>query len=104
MRQERVIACLAADFVEINWGLSTEWDAVSSVPGTWTETLNGFQGGTASAPVYLIGGSPVAGLSGTISGLGAEDFYWFIGQEERSAFPHRSPAPLAARPTLFRRA
>jgi hypothetical protein len=71
--------CSAASAVEIQWGLDTEWDAVSSssMPIAWTETLNAFQGGTTSEPVYLIGGSPVAGLSGTISGLGAEDYYWF---------------------------
>jgi hypothetical protein len=70
-------SCTYTGFVEINWGLASEWDAISFIPGTWTETLNGDQGGTTSAPVYLIGGSPVASLSGTISGIGAEDYYTF---------------------------
>ena len=47
-------------------------------PGTWTSTLNSFQGGTTSAPVYLIGGVPVAGVTGTIGGLGSEDYYSFV--------------------------
>jgi len=45
--------------------------------GSWTETLNGFQGGTTAAPVFLLGGSPVAKVTGTISGLGAEEYYGF---------------------------
>ena len=53
------------------------WAADSSIPGQWTQTLNGFQGGTTSAPVFLLGGSPVAGLTGTIGGQGSEDYYLF---------------------------
>jgi hypothetical protein len=53
------------------------WSALSSIPGQWTETLNGFQGGTTSAPAFLLGGSPVAGLTGTIGGQGSEDYYLF---------------------------
>lgn len=53
------------------------WAAYNSVPGQWTQTLNGFQGGTTSAPVLLLGGSPVAGLTGTIGGQGSEDYYQF---------------------------
>ena len=39
------------------------WHLGNGLTGTWTETLNGFQGGTSSAPVFLLGGSPVAGES-----------------------------------------
>jgi hypothetical protein len=53
------------------------WSLSSGFTGTWTETLNGFQGGTTSAPVFLLGGSPVAGVSGTIGGQGSEDYYGF---------------------------
>jgi hypothetical protein len=53
------------------------WAAYGSIPGQWTQTLNGFQGGTTSAPVVLLGGSPVAGLTGTIGGRGSEDYYQF---------------------------
>jgi hypothetical protein len=53
------------------------WHLSNGFTGTWTETLNGFQGGTASAPVFLLGGSPVAGVSGSIGGLGAEEYYGF---------------------------
>jgi hypothetical protein len=49
----------------------------NGLTGTWTETLNGFQGGTASAPVFLLGGSPVAGVTGSIGGDGAEEYYGF---------------------------
>lgn len=41
-----------------------------------TQTLTGFQGGTTSAPVFLVGG-PVGELTGTISGFGDEDYYTF---------------------------
>jgi hypothetical protein len=54
-----------------------DWAAYGSIPGQWTETLNGFQGGTTSAPVVLLGGSSVAGLTGTIGGQGSEDYYVF---------------------------
>jgi hypothetical protein len=49
----------------------------NSVPGSWTETLNGFQGGSTSAPVFLLGGNPIGGVTGTIAGAGAEEFYAF---------------------------
>lgn len=67
-----------ADFLIVNGGnISTfGWNVGNSLPGTWTETLNGFQGGTTSAPV-MIGGLPIVGLNGTISGLGTEDYYTF---------------------------
>ena len=53
------------------------WHLGNGLTGTWTETLNGFQGGTASAPVFLLGGSPVAAVTGTIGGQGAEEYYGF---------------------------
>jgi hypothetical protein len=53
------------------------WAAYNSIPGQWTQTLNGFQGGTTSAPVVLLGGSSVNGLTGTIGGQGSEDYYLF---------------------------
>jgi hypothetical protein len=49
----------------------------NGLTGTWTETLNGFQGGTTSAPVFLLGGSPVAAVTGSIGGQGAEEYYGF---------------------------
>jgi hypothetical protein len=49
----------------------------ASVTAVLTQTLNGYQGGTASAPVYLAGGAPIGELTGTISGFGAEDYYSF---------------------------
>jgi hypothetical protein len=42
-----------------------------------TNSLSGYQGGSTSAPVYLIGNSPVGAVSGTISGVGSEDYYLF---------------------------
>jgi len=52
------------------------WSIGNGLTGTWTETLNGLQGGTTAAPVFFFG-SPVAGVSGTISGQGAEEYYGF---------------------------
>jgi hypothetical protein len=49
----------------------------NGLTGTWTETLNGFQGGSTSAPVFLLGGSPVAGVTGSIGGPDAEEYYGF---------------------------
>ena len=54
------------------------WHLSNGFTGTWTQTLNGFEGGTAAAPVFLLGGSPVAGVSGTIGGQGAEEYYGFF--------------------------
>jgi hypothetical protein len=52
-----------------------------SVPATvtaiLTQNLSGYQGGTTSAPVYMVSGSPVGQVTGTISGQGDEDYYWF---------------------------
>lgn len=53
------------------------WNVSSGLTGTWTETLNGFQGGTTAAPVFLLSGSPVAGVSGSIGGQGAQEYYGF---------------------------
>jgi hypothetical protein len=49
----------------------------SSFTAVATQTLTGDQGGTTSAPVYLVGGAPIGEITGTISGVGAEDYYWF---------------------------
>lgn len=64
----------ADDFVNT---AATGFAMGNSIPGTWTETLNGFQGGTASAPVFLLGGSPVGAVTGTIGGPGSQDYYFF---------------------------
>jgi hypothetical protein len=68
-----------ADYLIGNYGNSNPggWNLGNSATGVWTETLNGFQGGTTSAPVFLVSGSPVAGLTGTIGGQGSEDYYEF---------------------------
>jgi hypothetical protein len=42
-----------------------------------TQNVSGYQGGTSSAPVFLVGGAPIGAVSGTISGQGAQDYYWF---------------------------
>jgi hypothetical protein len=57
-------------------GQSTGYN--ESDPGTWTSTLNGFQGGPGSMPVFLLSGPPVAEVTGTIGGLGSEDYYSFL--------------------------
>lgn len=44
---------------------------------TQVETLINFQGGSSSTPVLLPSGEPVAELSGTIGGVGSEDYYLF---------------------------
>jgi hypothetical protein len=49
----------------------------NALAGTWSETLRNVQGGTTAAPVSLLSGSPVAQVSGTISGQGAQDYYTF---------------------------
>lgn len=56
---------------------STVQAFVDDNPGTWTETLNGFQGGTTAATVSLPNGPPVSAVTGTIGGLGTEDYYSF---------------------------
>jgi hypothetical protein len=50
---------------------------VNNDPGTWTSTFNSLVGGTASAPVFLLSGPPVAGVTGTIGGIGSKDYYAF---------------------------
>jgi hypothetical protein len=51
------------------------------VPSTFTavttQNLTGYQGGTTTAPVFLVAGAPIGEVSGTISGQGAQDYYWF---------------------------
>lgn len=42
-----------------------------------TSTLLNFQGGADSLPVALPGGNPVSEVTGTIGGLGTEDYYSF---------------------------
>jgi hypothetical protein len=54
------------------------FSASSHQTGQWTETLNGFQGGTSSAPVFLIGGVPIQAVSGTIGGDGSQAYYSFL--------------------------
>jgi len=54
------------------------WHLSNGFTGTWSQTLNGFQGGTAAAPAFLLGGSPVAGVSGTIGGDGSQEYYGFF--------------------------
>jgi hypothetical protein len=64
----------ADDFVNT---ANTGYALSSATAGSWTQTLNGFQGGTTAAPVFLLSGSPVAGVAGTISGFGSQDYYGF---------------------------
>ena len=52
--------------------------ASSHLTGQWTETLGGFQGGSSSAPVFLIGGNPITAVSGTIGGNNSEEYYEFL--------------------------
>lgn len=52
-------------------------DVGSTFTAVATQSLPGYQGGTAAAPVYLVGGAPIGELTGTISGAGTEDYYWF---------------------------
>jgi hypothetical protein len=71
---------LVADALSYNGGSApggAGYNLGNAVTGSWTETLRGDQGGTTSAPVSLLSGSPVAQVSGTISGQGAEEYYEF---------------------------
>jgi hypothetical protein len=63
-----------ADHLQVQNG---SWQAVSPNPGQWSLTLNGEQGGTASAPVFLTTGLPISSVSGTTSGAGSTDYYAF---------------------------
>ncbi len=45
--------------------------------GQWTQAVNGLQGGTPAAPVFLLSGSAAASVTGAISGQGAQDYYEF---------------------------
>jgi hypothetical protein len=53
------------------------WQGTAPDPGQWSLTVNGEQGGTASAPVFLTTGLPVSSVSGTTSGAGSTDYYSF---------------------------
>jgi len=67
-----------ADALVVNEGNSGPgYNLGNSIPGTWTETLNGFQGGPTSAPVFLLGGSPIGQVTGTIGGFGSQEYYLF---------------------------
>lgn len=52
------------------------WHLGNGLTGTWTETLNGLQGGTTSAP-FQLSGTELAGVTGSIGGPGAEEYYGF---------------------------
>jgi hypothetical protein len=60
-----------------NPGPTGGWNLGNGVPGAWTESVSGFQGGTTSAPVFVLAGSSAGSVAGTISGQGAEDYYGF---------------------------
>jgi hypothetical protein len=45
---------------------------------TQVGTLINFQGGSSSTPVLLPSGEPVAEVTGTIGGLGSQDYYTFL--------------------------
>jgi len=53
------------------------WQGTSPNPGQWSLSVNGEQGGTASAPVFLTTFLPVSSVSGTTSGDGSMDYYSF---------------------------
>lgn len=71
---------LFADAVDAvtNTITDTGFSASSHLTGQWTEAVNGFQGGTSSAPVFLIGGVPITAVSGTIGGDGSQEYYSFL--------------------------
>src|SRR5579885_2884791 len=49
----------------------------ATVTAVLTSSLTGYEGGPTSAPAFLIGSTPVGEVTGTISGLGSEDYYVF---------------------------
>ena len=71
---------LFADAIDavLNPATGSGFSASSHQTGQWTESLNGFQGGTSSSPVFLIGGVPIKAVSGTIGGDGSQAFYSFL--------------------------
>ncbi len=85
-----------ADGIEYNGGddglgpTKGGWNLGNAVPGAWTEGVSGFQGGTPSAPVFVLNGSSVGSVAGTIAGQGSEDYYAFYWNGGHSA-----PAPLS---------
>lgn len=54
-----------------------EQASVSNNPGNWTAFFNELPGGTGLEPVVLPSGVTVAGVTGTIGGLGSQDYYSF---------------------------
>lgn len=58
-------------------GTITQFTYAPVPTGSSPVTLSGVPGGTTAAPVYLFGGSPVAQVTGTIAGSGAQDYYVF---------------------------
>jgi hypothetical protein len=71
---------LFADAIDaiLNPSTGAGFSASSHLTGQWTQALNGFQGGTSSAPVFLIGGVPITAVSGTIGGNGSQEYYSFL--------------------------
>ena len=66
---------------------------------TATSTLSSFQGGPSSAPVLLPSGQAVGYITGTIGGLGSEDyytFYWAGGPFNATAEITGTPNPGAS--------
>ncbi len=71
---------LVADALSYNGGSAaggSGYNLGNAVTGSWAEALRNLQGGPTSAPVSLLNGSPVAQVSGTITGQGAQDYYQF---------------------------
>jgi hypothetical protein len=61
----------------VNASLISGLNEPSGIAIVPSETLTGLQGGTPAAPVFLLSDSPFTELTGTISGLGAEEYYEF---------------------------
>jgi hypothetical protein len=71
--QEIQVNLAGLDFANLND------QVVLDLSGTVTpEPLINFQGGSSSAPVVLPSGMPVWYLTGTIGGLGSQDYYSFL--------------------------
>jgi len=61
----------------VNASLISGLNEPSGIAIVPSETLTALQGGTPAAPVFLLSDSPLAAVTGTISGLGAEEYYEF---------------------------